>query len=426
MNILIIITPYTPAQDPNTIRWSGIADFFKKEGHNVHILTTKRNPLPHSTIEKGIHIHRTGYHTLLDWFYNLIGAKNRRHEPGYTPDKKASQFSFIQKIIDLTWRKHYWPDGQKLFLKPGIRLGQKILKDHSIDQIISVGAPFTPHWIAHALKKVSPETHWHMDIQDPFCYAVESAINNYSKYKEKNYTVEKSCFTLAESISVPSQRSAERYKEIFPEAKNKLKLIPPIFLPPQIRSTGFKLETSKIHLAYFGSFYESIRSPHRLLELLAYLKTTSPDVYNQLDIHILGQQNPYSLKCFNSSPSITKDLKFHGFMPRDDAMSVLTQMDFLINFGNKTDYHLPSRVVEYLYLNKPTINFCEIHPDSFAHFINEEIAILNLLPDHDLSEQHTQFIEFLKSSSTDNPVDPDAVQAYLPGVIGQQYLDLFG
>ncbi|NNE27824.1 MAG: hypothetical protein HKN09_13340 [Saprospiraceae bacterium] len=215
MNILIIITPFSPAQDPNTIRWTELATHFKNQGHTIHVLTTKRKAYKDFTTQNGIFIHRTGYHTLLDWLYNIIGQKNRRHEPGYTAPNPFYRSRFIQKIVDYFWRRNYWPDGQVLFLKPGIKKGKQLVESQSIDQIISVGAPFTSHWIAHALKTNYAQLKWHMDIQDPFSYAKASQINNNRKYDQRNMASEASCFDKATTISVPFEKSAERYRHFF-------------------------------------------------------------------------------------------------------------------------------------------------------------------------------------------------------------------
>ena len=424
MNILVIITPYSPAQDPNTIRWSNLINELKDKGHSIHILTTKHSSVANEYEESNIRIYRTGSHTLLDAVYNAFGIQKRRHEPGYVPGKNSIIGSIIQGLIDRSWRKLYWPDGQMLFLKPGIALGKKIITKHKIDQIISVGAPFTSHWIACKLKSIFPNISWHMDIQDPFSYASESRINNEKRYKKKNQEAESLCFEKANSISVPYEKSAQRYSAIFPNYSEKINVIPPLYSSPNNMVQLIGLDSNKIHLAYFGSFYEDIRSPQALLRILEYTKENHPKFYSKLQFHFIGQQNNYSLAVFDRSPHILKDLIFHGFKKRDEAMSLLGQMDYLINFGNTTDYHLPSRVVEYLYFNKPTINFCAIRQDSFATFIGDSLPIINLYPSQEVDKQYASIQNFIEDNRGDCQPNLEAVLAFMPDKLADTYLNV--
>ena len=97
-------------------------------GHRVSILTTKRRGWPDKDVRSEVTIYRAGYNTLLDRLYDVLNRKARRNETGTGGTSSGGILSsMIQRIVDKTWRKTYWPDGSKLFLKPGLKVGRDII-----------------------------------------------------------------------------------------------------------------------------------------------------------------------------------------------------------------------------------------------------------------------------------------------------------
>ena len=186
MNILLIISPYDPAQTPNTLRWNAVIRELIKKGCYVHVLTTKWYPSPDLVKDDGVTIHRTGHHSLLDLINNLFRRKRRRN----ISSGSSSSYGFLRRMleffVDKLWRNYYWPDGTMLFLKPGQSLARKIIKEYEITHLISVGIPFTNHWIARQLKKDDPAIKWLLDIQDVFSYSDEFRVNNFKRYSQRN------------------------------------------------------------------------------------------------------------------------------------------------------------------------------------------------------------------------------------------------
>jgi len=126
VDILIIISQFSPAQTPNTLRWLPLAQHLRSEGHKVSILTTKRSGIAEESELGGLRVYRAGYNTLLDRLYDLLKSKHRRNEEGYSTGAGGVGLAsgLLQGIANKFWRNNYWPDGSKLFIKPGIALGQ--------------------------------------------------------------------------------------------------------------------------------------------------------------------------------------------------------------------------------------------------------------------------------------------------------------
>jgi len=424
VRLLLIISQYSPAQTPNTLRWEPLVSYFQEQGISVRILTSLHSDSPKEEDRNGVLIYRTGHNTLLDKLHHILGRKNKRSLANSGPLSHNVFSKWVEKLMDVTWRKNYWPDGSQLFLKPGIEKGLELIRSEKISHVISVGLPFTCHWIAKQLKEADPSLHWHMDIEDPFCYSEEFWVNNFSKYKEKNIEAEKATFHLADSISVTNPVARDRYQEFFPFAQTKLSVIPPLFHADNAsQSYDLVLDSSRVHLAYFGSFYEGVRSPKMFLEFLKFLQSTNPDINGRMQFHFIGRLDRISAALFDAYPQVKESLIIHGFKSRAETLSAMSQVDILMNFGNTTDYHLPSKVVDYLHVNKPVVNFISTEKDSTKAFLADQTSLLNLLLNKALfQEQKAQFLDFVfkKYESLEN--DFSKVKQYGAEVIAEQYL----
>ncbi len=424
MNILLIITPYYPAQTPNTLRWQPIVAELKRLGHTVSILTTKRHG--YTATDTEVPIHRAGYHTLQDRVYDWGRSQSRRHEVGSSTPKSGMKQLFLQSIANRFWRKKYWPDGSALFLKPGIKAGISLLDADKFSHIISVGLPFTAHLIAQALKQHQPNLHWHMDIQDPFCYSKEFRVNNYERYKDKNIKAESQAFEEVDSISITNEIAKNRYLDLFPKQGYKIHVVPPLWHSPE-REEDYDmiLFSRKKHLGYFGSFYENVRSPEPFLELLSYMHSKDPDLMHRVQFHFVGQIDRVSLEIIENYPDIRTYIVFHGFKNRAETISAMKQVDILLNFGNTTDYHLPSKVVDYLAMNKPILNLATISKDSTDNFFsgkNRSYRSL-LLSAESKSQNQKEFYDFVFSDKANSDNYEDMADFEVEEIT-QQYLSL--
>ncbi len=422
MKILLVITPYLPAQTPNTLRWLPIVGQLRRLGHEVSVLTTKRNGYIDESSE--VPVYRAGYNTLQDRLYDLARSQSRRHEVGGATPKTGMRLALLQGVVDKFWRSRYWPDGSKLFLKAGIDKGKTLLENNDFSHIISVGLPFTAHLVAQALKEYRPELHWHMDIQDPFCYSKEFRVNNYAKYKDRNIAAEAKAFDLANSISITNEKAKEKYLEYFPQESLKLKVIPPLWHAEDTEASyDMILFSQKIHLGYFGSFYENVRSPKPFLEFLSFLHSQDAQLLGKVQFHFVGQMDRVSMAIIEQFSEIRSYIVIHGFKTRAETISAMKQVDILLNFGNTTDYHLPSKVVDYLAMAKPVLNLATIPEDSTAHFFSDKkLPFKSLLLEESKLEVNRQaFYDFVFEQKTKREIRED-ITPYEVEAITKQYL----
>ncbi len=430
MRILILNIQHYPVVNPNVYRWGAIADYWADQGHEVHILCSKAAKTPKEQRLGKIHVHRTGYSTLLDLLQNLTGVTNRRD---LSKNKGLSNTSKIRKVLEkvmnLTWRRIYWPDGSCIWYFPARRKARSLLKKTAFDAVISVGLPFTVHLVGMYLKQSNSKLKWHMDIQDPFCYSKAFYVNNFNLYKAKNYRVEAKAFQAADSISVTVKRAAEKYIQLFSEVEAKISVIPPLFHLNSSEKEENIFEEGLIHLSYFGTFYQKVRSPHSLCLIINDLINKNSSISQKVRFHIFGYIDPAAKAVFEQFSQIKNKLCFHGLVDRKKVSQAIEQTDFLINIGNTTDYHLPSKSVDYLMSGKPILNICQNERDTFKELLKEYPLVLNINYERDNFKEGTfdQVLSFLdqnRGKLVDKSIRRYMVEPYLLKNVAPSYLEL--
>lgn len=132
----------------------------------------------------------------------------------------------------------------------------------------------------------------------------------------------------------------------------------PGILEHSLSESKLNFEKDRINLLFAGNFYETIRSPEYLLELLEALPES-------VCLHILG--GIYGSFGEETSRRMQKlmqvrKLQMHGCMPADWARTAMHQADYLINIGNSVANQLPSKIFEYFSTGRPVIHIQKI-PD---------------------------------------------------------------
>ncbi len=373
MKLLLILAQYHPALNPNVYRWGAIATHWASEGHEVHVLCTKRSGLPDEVVMDGVQVHRAGQNSLLDWGYNLLNTSRRRGEAGGTPPGRHGKFRRgLEKVVDLSWRSFYWPDGRCLWYGPGRRKAKQLLKAYAFDGVISVGAPFTAHLIGLACKRANPKLHWLVDIEDPFAFVDAYFINNRRLYKALNFRAEAAVLKAADAISVTVDTAKQAYTKYFPGIESKIEVIPPLFDSSLGASPDFELfEPDRLHLSYFGAFYAPIRTPDAALKLLDLLFERHPELESKLVIHFFGEIE-YSVRAaFERHHRLAARLRMHGLVDRDVVAAAMAKTTFLLHIGNTTTYNLPSKSADYLASGKPIVHLSASDPDTFQDFMGD-------------------------------------------------------
>lgn len=436
MKILIICYCFPPDRGPRAYRWEAISAYWAAQGHEVHVVSGRKPGAARKETVKGVHVHRAGG-AFTDNLRSWIERRKRSASPAQ--DTKlagetlgAVQFSatvgFLKRIHDLTWKKVYWPESTCLWFFPAWRKTRRLLREIPFDAIISSSTPYTGHLVGRAAKKRSPESHWMVDIGDPFSFCPAPPWNNEALYRGLNHHSERGVLRDADSISMTVQSCVVEYARIFPELeiRSKTTVIPPLLThrAPQT-DDGTQEPCALRKLVFTGTLYRDIRNPGYLLRLLKGVFNRRP----QTEMHFFGRINDCMEYFEPFREHLGKRLFLHGPVNREQALAEIAAADILVNLGNATTYQLPSKIVDYASTGRPILNLITEAADSSLDVLRRYPAHLPLRETESgpSAQDIERAVAFIESRP---PVDTlfleDFVRQFGVDAISEAYLNIMG
>lgn len=340
--ILIVGNMFYPINSPRSFRTTELAKEFAFQGHDVTVIIANRDA-QHEEFSKNHKI-------------KIKYLGERRFKPVKIPQGGIRRFlaRFLVRFFNLVF---LYPEIEIMFL---VNRSLRAENDQ-YDLLITIAAPHPIHWgTAFALKRNKTLTKkWIADCGDPFMGSENDSFAKlfYFKYLEKFFC------RRADFITVPIEEAIVAYYEEFRE---KIKVI----------SQGFKfedvriLESSKPNkiptFAYAGSLIPGIRDPQEFFNFLC---------ESDLEYHFLiyTKNTSYAKKYEKLSKG---RIEVHDSLPRFELLDLLQTMDFVVNFENKGARQSPSKLIDYVIINKPilTIRTFGFQSDVFNEFIKGDFS----------------------------------------------------
>ncbi|WP_171032778.1 glycosyltransferase [Fodinibius saliphilus] len=321
--ILIISKSFYPRNSPRAFRTTELVKEFGREGHEVTLLTVKRDK----------------YHIPFEKKY---GVTIRNLGPLQLPEINLTNSTGISRLIKRGVRRGLL----QLFEYPNIELMFKVKnalkKESGYDLLISIAVPHPIHWgVAWAWKMNNPIAHtWAADCGDPYMWQTLDSFNKmfYFKYFEKSFC------RKANFITVPIEEARKGY---YPEFRDKVRVIPQGFNFGEIEIDHSSFSSNTVPtFAYAGGFIPGGRDPREFLDYLVQI------------------EQPYKFIIFTRSKDLVKPylerangkIEIHDYIPRKELLRRLSKMDFLVNFENRSNLMMPSKLIDYYLAGRPVLN----------------------------------------------------------------------
>ncbi len=375
MRILIITAWYYPFIHPRPHRWTHIAGHWASEGHDIQVLTARRRGYPHTSTHEGVRVHRTGFDSLKELFFQAGGEHQARGRTGTGVRPPAWWLRWATRAYKFFWKSIYFPDDACIWYVSARMKALQLLREQPFDALVTVSLPFTGQVLGHALKRRYPHLRWLSDIGDPFAFAA-FPVNNYWLYGRWNRQLEKATLYAADRIVVTTPHTKHQYGQHYGrDVTEKITVIPPLLHPePKKCPERVFCADGKCRIGYFGALYAPVRTPDALLALIERTLQEKPEWRNTLEVHFYGDIFPEFYDALRACPVI----HLHGLQERTVVQEAFCDMDILLNIGNQTDFQLPGKAVEYAASGKPVINLSYTSPDPFADFLQSYPALLHL------------------------------------------------
>lgn len=341
MNVLIALGSITPNDDANTNIVKLIASQIK-QNNKVFLLGTAFCECPKKEIIDGV-----AYYRIL----RLESAKSKALWQEWSAlSGKSAKIKFITKhpcyFLRMLYR-HVRSRFVDVRETEYIKKIKEIEKAEKIDRVIAVTSPF---YVASAAQKAvsTAELVWYQ--LDPN----QSNITAIYKNKTNLLQIEKELYESVKYAVVPRLVYEENMQNELSVYKEKM--LPAEF--PNVRKLSIVkadddvcFDKSKINLVFVGVFYEDIRNPVPLFELIT--KTQNENIV----LNIVGGGCEELVEEW--AAKYPNKIIRHGYRSLEAAINAMQNADILVNVDNTAKNMLPSKVNDYISTGKPIVN---LHP----------------------------------------------------------------
>ncbi len=347
LKLLLISNAFFPEMSPRSYRATELAKEFSRQGHEVVVITKFRNYSYTDFLRK-----------------NPVTIKMWKGDK-WSPVKiiQRSPWNFItrgvKRILMILFE---YPAIEDMF---HVKRMLKVENNH--DLMISFSVPYPVHWGTAwaSSSKNQIAKRWIADCGDPYMGDVLDSFRKpfYFAFLEKWFC------RKADFITIPVQSAKSAY---YTEFHHKIRVIP----------QGFNFNLNKIkenrisrgipEFAYAGSFLKGIRDPGPLLNFLS--QTNLP-----FKFYVFTDQCEY---LGNYKEILKNKLVISGYIPRDELLERLSEMDFLVNLDNNTTLNIPSKLIDYSLTGRPVLNISkDFSVDDIIAFLSGDYSEQMQLPD---------------------------------------------
>ena len=211
MKLLIVSAWYKPFVHPRAHRWSALAEYWAKKGHEVHVITARVNTPKGLTNLNGVFVHRVGFDSLKEYVYQITGEKNGRGRVDVKPAQATWYWAILEWLYRQIWKRIYFPDDTCIWYFPAKRKLLKLLSTEKFDGLITVSLPFTDHLLGLAAKEKYLGLPWIADTGDPFSFQAK-APNSSFLYTPLNKKLEKEVRDAAKKLEQGSETQQQLEK----------------------------------------------------------------------------------------------------------------------------------------------------------------------------------------------------------------------
>lgn len=364
--ILIVSNGFFPEISPRSFRATELTKELVRQGHEVTVCTHFREGLEAFAVQHNFRLIELGK---LTWPRPVVKGSG----------------------IELLARRVISRFSGLLLEYPAIQLiplVKKALKNEKgYDALISVAVPYPIHWgVAKIWSKKNPIAKaWIADCGDPYMGQENDTFKPpfYFGFVEKNFC------RKADYITVPTQNSIPGY---YPEFHNKIKVIPQGFRFEDVALYDGSLNQDKIVFGYAGMFIPGRRDPS---EFLTYLNGL--DESYKFEFHIYTTTPQFVAPFVEASKG---RIIMQPIVPREKLLYELSKMHFVVNFENVGHKQTPSKLIDYLIIDKPvmSVTFGNLRPEIFQEFFNGNYEHKMVLPNKDnyrIENVASQFIDLI-------------------------------
>lgn len=318
--VLIISYHFPPSTAVGGLRIQGLAKYLSEFDWEPIILTTT---LPGNS-DAQFRVIQTPYHDVIGSWKKRFGLepeKGIKKQFGMPTHKNKK--SLIDYILHPLSEIIAYPDAQKGWYNHAVETGSEILKNETIDAIISSSSPPTCHLIAKELK-LRFKIPWVADFRDLWTqnhYYPYSPIRRFIERRLEIKTLSK-----ADALVTVSNNLAETLGTL--HKGKQMYTITNGFDPQEINTSHIDL-TTKFTITYTGILYQGKRDPSKLFKALQDLISEGKLNPNDIEIRFYGQKEDWMEKEIEDY-GLQDIVREYGFISRNISLEKQKESQLLL------------------------------------------------------------------------------------------------
>ncbi|MDA2341203.1 glycosyltransferase family protein [Bacillus cereus] len=360
--VMVISYWYYPENVARAFHVKGIVSSLIQEGYHVELI------IPRNNMYQEIDARESDNITVHQVKPGILLHKEKNRWDVNKNILNNSQSNFLIKGLKKLYDVLVWPDRTVEWAINAYRYVKKNKLHINSEAMVTVGLPVSTHITGHLLKKDASHLKWIADYGDPFSYNPDREIRKYDKFLESKI------LKNVDSIVIPTENAVDCYTNLGVN-RSEIHVIPQLFEEQQGESS-YKIDKEKFNIMYAGSFYRGIRSPVEFIHGLVLASKKNP----KLHFHYFGNVN--ALEEFLEMEGLdikTIPITVNTFKDRSEIISIMKNMDLLINLNNKSTSQIPSKIIDYLYSDTRILNVGSNLTELFDNVDNEKEKIAKKL-----------------------------------------------
>jgi glycosyltransferase involved in cell wall biosynthesis len=356
---LIFTYYWPPASGPGVQRWLKFVKFLPEYGWDTILVTPKNGSYPNTDpsllddLPEHIHIEKTATLEPFRLFNIISGNADRGKSTSVGMGDIKGKQSLIKKIGAYVRANWFIPDARKGWVPFAYSRGKKIIKEKSIDVIITTGPPHSSHLIGQKLQKAF-NIPWVADLRDPWTNIYYNEILPRStKTEEKDQALENLVVQSADAITVVS----EGLKDEFESRSNRIEVIPNGYDDEDFSSLNDLEKSDYYRLSYIGNL-KSNQNCEPLWQAISELSKEHTDFKNLFRLSFTG----------NIHEEVIDTLKEYGvidqvetlpFVKHKEAVKRMHKADsllFPIPYSPNNEQIVTGKIFEYLASKTPLLS----------------------------------------------------------------------
>ncbi len=240
---------------------------------------------------------------------------------------------------------------------PAIWQGKTLLNQNDVDVVFATGPPWTS-LITGWFLKVLTGVRLIADFRDP--WISNPYVFNKGKLRESaERYLERKIVTDADIVLLNTEELRKdfvsRY-QFLPE--NKFVVLINGYDEAEFKSIHLretKGENTDLLLTHAGSLY-GLRDPKPILEAIGKIRERNIRMAEKIKFRQMGATNlDYNIKEFVAKNSLYENYGELGSLPFTECLEHMVASDILVIIQQDTKTQIPSKIYEYIYLNKPIL-----------------------------------------------------------------------